>query len=450
MANIVKALHKKLFLGIAQHSKKTKQEHLIICLFILGAGIIFGEIAGILFTIALIIFSFWRPELTLVLLFFSGYLKNIEVLQKLPIDLSLLAVILLTIGSSVKIIKKKKIIKLKFIDYLVLLQGLIVLCSVIFISSGTELNWWDGGRFIVFNLSLYFGLFLLSVKNESIISIIQWISFGILVIISSAVHNLLFGKISSWYLSSLGESYTILGLFIGLGMLYFFHNIFCLDQDSTQKTFSTMLFALSAFLFGFIPTRHVPFSLALTFLFMILLKNLLKHRFRLIGVILLSLVFYLTGLFIANTQNVNIKRIWTYKGDYAGSFIDRTDYTKVALKLIKENPIFGIGMGEFMYLHGGKGEYPHNLLLESLVSFGIFGLFIFWPVFFLSLKNSYIILKNKNMINVEIIAFWFIYFFLDSNFSGSLTNFRTLWLFMGILSILYYSNKARHSKERTN
>jgi len=450
MINFIKALHKKLFLSIAQYAKETKQEHLIICLFILGIGIIFGNLAGILFTIALIVFSIWRPELTLVLLFFSGFLKNIEVLQKLPIDLSLLAVLLLIISSSIKIIKIKKIKKLKFIDYLVLFQGLLVLFSVIFISSGTELNWWDGGRFIVFNLSLYFGLFSLSVEEKEIITIIQWILIGIIVTISSAVHNLLFGKISSWYLSSFGESYSILGLMIGLGMLYFFHNIFRLDRESAQKTFSIMLFALSAFLFGFIPTRHVPFSLALTFLFIILLKNLLKHRWRLIGVIFLSLAFYLAGLFIASNQDVNVKRVWTYKGDYAGSFKDRADFSKGALELIKENPIFGIGMGEFMYLHGGKGNYPHNLLLESLVSFGIFGLLIFWPVFFLSLKNSYVILKSKNLINFEIIAIWFIFFFLDSNFSGSLSNFRTLWLFMGILSILFYSKKILYSKARNN
>lgn len=439
MANFLKVLNNKLFIDLVQYAKDTKQGNLIIYLFILGIGIISGNLAGIFFTIGLIVFSFWRPELTLVFLFFSGFLKNIEFLQNLPIDLSLLAVILLIIRSSVEIINTKKIIKLRFLDYLVLLQGVLVLFSVAFISSGTELNWWDGGRFIVFNLSLYFGLFLFSVNEKKIITIIQGILIGILIIISSSVHNLIFGNISSWYLSSFGESYTVLGLMIGLGMLYFFHNIFCLNQTSTQKTFNTMLFALSAFLFGFIPTRHVPFSLALTFLLIILLKNLLRHRLRLIGIIFLSVAFYLAGLFIANTQGVNVKRFWSTTGVYGDSIKDRTNYSKSATELFKENPILGIGMGEFMYLHGGKGEYPHNLLVESLVSFGILGIFIFWPVFFLSLKNSYAILKNKNMKNVEIVALWFIFFFLDSNFSGSLSNFRTLWLFMGILSILYYS-----------
>jgi O-antigen ligase len=104
-----------------------------------------------------------------------------------------------------------------------------------------------------------------------------------------------------------------------------------------------------------------------------------------------------------------------------------------------KNPIFGIGMGEFMSLHGEKGNYPHNLFLESMVSFGIFGILIFWPSFLFTFKNSIAILKNQNMINVEILGLWFIFFFIDSNFTGSLSDFRALWLFMGILSILYYA-----------
>jgi len=446
MVNYLKAVNKNLLINLAQYIKKIKQENLLICIFILGIGIIFGNLIGIFFTIVLIIFSLRRPELSLVLIFFSGFLKNIEILRNLPIDLTVLAVLLLIINSSVKIIKTRKFTKLKNLDFLVVLQGLLVLFSVVFISSRTWLNWWDAGRFIVFNLSLYFGLFLLSVKRKEIINITQWILFGVLVITSSSVHNLIFGKITSWHLSSFGESYTTLGLVIGLGIIFLFLYIFSSNQMSTQKIFSFMLYGLLIFIFAFIPSRHVLLSLTLTLLLIILLKNLLRHRLRLIGVLIFSLIFYLMGLYIANIQGVDVKRSWSYKGKYAVSFNDRTYYLKSAIELFKENPIFGIGMGEFIYLHGGKGNYPHNLLIESLVSFGIFSIFIFWPTLLISFKNSISILRDKNMKNVEVIALWFIFFFFDSNFSGSLSNFRILWLFMGILSILHYSNKTFYFK----
>lgn len=446
MVNISKMLNKKFFVNLSQRIFEAEQQNLLICISILIIGILFGSMAGVFFTIALIIFSLWRSELALVLIFFSGFLKNIEILRNLPVDLTIFAVILLAVHSLIKITKTRKFTKLRFFDILVALQGLLVLFSVVFISSRNWLNWWDAGRFIVFNLSLYFGLFLLSVKRKEIINITKWILFGVLVITSSSVHNLIFGKITSWHLSSFGESYTILGLVIGLGIIFLFLYIFSSNQKSTQKIFSFVLYGLLIFIFAFIPSRHVLLSLTLTLLLIILLKNLLRHRLRLIGVLIFSLIFYLMGLYIANIQGVDVKRSWSYKGKYAVSFSDRRYYLKSAIELFKENPIFGIGMGEFIYLHGGKGNYPHNLLIESLVSFGIFSIFIFWPTFLISFKNSISILRDKNMKNVEVIALWFIFFFFDSNFSGSLSNFRILWLFMGILSILHYANKTFHSK----
>jgi len=159
--------------------------------------------------------------------------------------------------------------------------------------------------------------------------------------------------------------------------------------------------------------------------------------------LLFSPVCYSVGTILANFQGVDVKRTWSYKGAYSASYFDRIEYIKSSIELFMKNPIFGIGMGEFMYLQGGKGNYPHNLFLESMVSFGIFGILIFWPSFLFTFKNSITILRNQNMKKVEIAGLWFIFFFLDSNFSGSLSDFRTLWLFMGILSILYYSYQRK-------
>jgi len=439
----LEVLNKRSWINLIQYIKKIRQENLLICLFILVVGIISGRLIGILFAIALIILSFWRDELALVLIFFSGFLKSIEFFRNLPIDFTVLAVFLLFIISLKKIIKKEKLSKINYLDYLIILQGLLVLFSVVFISSGTWLNWWDAGRFIVFNLSLYFGLFLLSAKRKEIINIIYGILFGIVVIASSALHNLIFGKISSWHLTSFGESYSSLGLMIGLGIIFLFHNILCFKQISNQKIFSFILYGLLVIILPFLPSRHILLSLILTLLLIIFLKNLFKLRWRLIGVLFFSLTFFSIGILLAYSQGIDVKRLWSYKGAYSASYYDRIEYIKSSIDLFMKNPIFGIGMGEFMYLHGGKGNYPHNLFLESMVSFGIFGILIFWPSFLFTFKNSITVLRNQNMKKVEIAGLWFIFFFLDSNFSGSLSDFRTLWLFMGILSILYYSYQRK-------
>ena len=110
--------NKKFLIKLASYIKNLKKENLLILLFILGIGIILGDLTGIFFVIALIIFSFRQPELTLVLLFFSGILKNIDFFHNLPIDLSLLAVLLLITLSSLKIIKTKSITKINYVDYM--------------------------------------------------------------------------------------------------------------------------------------------------------------------------------------------------------------------------------------------------------------------------------------------------------------------------------------------
>jgi len=443
MSKNLKVLNKRSLINLIQYIKNIKQENFLICLFILVIGAISGKLAGVLFAITLIIISFWRHELALVLIFFSGFLKSIEFFGNLPIDFTVLTVLLLFIISFARLIKKEKFSKLHYLDYLIVLQGLLVLLSVVFVSSRVWLNWWDAGRFIGFNLSLYFGLFVLSAKRKEIITIVHWILFGIMVVASSAIHNLIFGKISSWHLTSFGESYSSLGLIIGLGILFLFHKILCFKQIFNQKIFSFILYGLLVFILAFLPSRHILLSLTLTILFAIFLKHLVKRRLLLLSVLLFSLIFYFIGTLFANFQGIDIKRTWSYTGVYSASYFDRLEYTKNAIEHFMKNPIFGIGMGEFMYLYGGKGNYPHNLLLESIVSFGIFGILIFWPAFLFSFQNSINVLRSQNLKNVEIVALWFIFFFIDSMFSGSLSDLRTLWLFMGILSILYYSYHRR-------
>lgn len=433
-------MDKKFSLRLSLNFIFQEQENLLISLFVLCAGILFGSPIGVLFTIALILFSINRPELTLVLIFFSGFLKNIEVIQLFPIDLTVFAILLLIINSCIRILKKGKLKKLNYLDLLVILQGILVLFSTAFVSSGTQLNWWDAKRFIVFNVFLYMGLFLLSVKRSEILTIIHWISYGVLAISSSAIHNFIFGKISTWHLGSFGEeSYVSLGLLMGLGILFFLHNILFLKQDRIRKILNFVLLGSLVFMIPFIPSRGVLISLILAFLF-IILKLSWKNRLRLIGVSAVLLIIAFTGMHFASIQGIDVKRAWSYSGAYSKGISYRINAIKSAVELFKENPVLGIGMGEFMYLREGKGSYPHNLFVESLVSFGVLALFIFWPLFLISFKNAIVILKKKSAKKEEVVtSLWFIFFFFESMVSGSLSDFRTLWLFMGILSIIYYS-----------
>jgi O-antigen ligase len=168
-----------------------------------------------------------------------------------------------------------------------------------------------------------------------------------------------------------------------------------------------------------------------------------KTRLRLIGIFILLVAFIFLGLNMASEYGVNVKRIYSYTGIYAVSLNYRIQALQSAIELFKDHPFVGIGMAEFMYRQGGKGNYPHNLFIEALVSFGILGILIFWPNFIISFKYSLDILKQRRNIYLEIIAFWFIFFFFESFFSGSLSSARALWFFMGILSLLRIEGNTR-------
>jgi O-antigen ligase len=404
-------------------------------LFIFALGVLIGNTIGVIFALVLILFSLRRPELSLVLIFFSGFLKNIEMLQRIPVDLTVVGVLLLLFLSIVKMIKTGRLPVIRFFDSFIILQGCLVLFSVHFISSGTELHWWDASRFIAFNIPLYFGPFLLSMKEKEIKRSIHWIIYGVLIIASSAFHNLIMGKISLWHISSFGESYIHLALLICLGIIFFLNNILSAECVFSRRLINLALLGALVFLIPFIPSRSVFISIFLTFLFMTL-KFPWKTRLRLIGIFVLLVVVIFLGLDLASQYGINVKRIYSYTGIYAESLNYRIEAFKNAVELFMDHPFIGIGMAEFMYLHGGKGNYPHNLFIEALVSFGILGVLFFWPHFIISFKYSLDILNQRRKRQFEIIAFWFIFFFFESFFSGSLSSSRTLWLFMGILSLL--------------
>ena len=87
----------------------------------------------------------------------------------------------------------------------------------------------------------------------------------------------------------------------------------------------------------------------------------------------------------------------------------RIEYAKAALYLIKENPVFGIGTGNYMvsfneafdkvnsHLLYEKRATSHNQYLNYLVKFGIAGfciimILLVWPVYKTENKHNYILI----------------------------------------------------------
>lgn len=82
-----------------------------------------------------------------------------------------------------------------------------------------------------------------------------------------------------------------------------------------------------------------------------------------------------------------------YGGSEKHSIDLREHYIQMAWQLIKQNPIFGVGLGAFPYV-SGLGVYSHCDYTEVACSYGLFGAVIYYmPLFGMTFR--YAMLRNK-------------------------------------------------------
>lgn len=87
--------------------------------------------------------------------------------------------------------------------------------------------------------------------------------------------------------------------------------------------------------------------------------------------------------------------------------------------------------------------YPHNLILEVLMSTGLIGACLFFTFLILLLRRFFRIYTQRNVDNFFIAAL-LIPMFFGSLFSGSIFGSVDFWIIMSILAILPLRQKKRH------
>ncbi len=95
------------------------------------------------------------------------------------------------------------------------------------------------------------------------------------------------------------------------------------------------------------------------------------------------------------------------------------------------SPIFGDFYIERAYLF-----YPHNSLLEVLMSMGVFGGVIFILIFSMVAYRAHGIDKCENSLSTKVLISLFIFYFIISLFSGSLFLSAEIWCFSFV--IIFY------------
>ena len=169
-------------------------------------------------------------------------------------------------------------------------------------------------------------------------------------------------------------------------------------------------------------------------------KNLYKPLYKphlLVTLLLVTIAFQeFTNFFLgnsyrlANALSILSSPLSTPSSSlYDASASDRLTRYKLAIDYIIESPLFG----RYIELPNAKG-YPHNLLLEALLSTGFLGTFILGFLFYTVIKKGLI---SRLDIFSEYIYIAFFFYFIAVQFSGAIYNSLALWTTLSLL-ILYF------------
>lgn len=229
-------------------------------------------------------------------------------------------------------------------------------------------------------------------------------------------------------------------LFIGFIILSF-------TKDSS-KYFKILFFTL-AIIFGLLSGSKGPLiNLAISYLcfFIIQQKKMsLKSGLRLIlGIIFLSSLIYIVYELSLTLEIENLSRLFEVSDsdalNEANTIITRFQRFNVALNIIIDKPLFGVGIGNFANVASQYGDnsnfeendYPHNLFLEIGSELGLLALFLF----FIFLASVYI--KLVKLIHIDKwrggLYFCLITFLLlNSMLSGNLLDSRLLFILCAMI-----------------
>jgi hypothetical protein len=139
------------------------------------------------------------------------------------------------------------------------------------------------------------------------------------------------------------------------------------------------------------------------------------------------------------TDFVTVSRFTATGADNDQSVLGRFSAYSGAIRQTIDSPILGSSLEEF-----STGYYPHNVILESFMSTGIYGGMLFFFVHFYIVWRGHLIFNN--VASCSWVLFLYIQFLAASMVSGAIWNSTYLWVTLGVCYALLKSlhqGKAR-------
>jgi hypothetical protein len=212
----------------------------------------------------------------------------------------------------------------------------------------------------------------------------------------------------------------------GVGALYFL-----LSAHESTRFKSLILFTISIMFLYFSAMGGARGDFGLGLILYILILFVSRSAYSLVALVLLitliSYAIYNDGLI----DNFLVLERFLHLYE-TGDLGERDFLFEKAINLLADNIsclVFGCGFNYFQYYFSyDYGMYPHNIVLEFLITFGVF---LFSPLIIMAFKGVFIILKGSRV--DKFFLYFTFYVFLISLKSGSLISF------MAIPIILFYA-----------
>ena len=171
----------------------------------------------------------------------------------------------------------------------------------------------------------------------------------------------------------------------------------------------------------------------------IIFYTLVIKKFKLLFI---SIIVFILFIFYIQELNVFFSSYGTgFVERLANSFLeyDNKDITSGrneiyfnSINEFFENPFFG---SSFLIQSEPKGEYPHNLVIESFMALGIIGGVLFMSLIFITLKKAFKLIRiNKKYTFISLL---FVQYLIFSMFSRSIINLPLFWVTMILVNYIY-------------
>ena len=231
------------------------------------------------------------------------------------------------------------------------------------------------------------------------------------------------------------DGFTI-GNYIGL---LFACNLYMSDKWTSKRVISSLIslfIGILCLIIQFLVFQRGPFLFLLTtLLFYSYAKGYISIRYLwLISLGLLFLIVFADNIFtlLNSISSSSLKRYDNiFSSGGTGRWGSRDSEYALSINQILESPFFGSYPRTLAVAR--IGHYPHNFLLELLMTFGILFTIPMIVLLWRAVKRSFLIIKHNR--NESLFAIWFIYIFSCLFTSGSIMCHTSFWFtFVAVLS----------------